>query len=193
MDKSDEVVLALVLIVFVAAAIWRRKKTQQENAVMKADMESTVKEAHEVVAAYGEVLERTNEPGIIFHSQADLPYPKEKIRKCIEMLLVLPHDDDTRRNALGVADVLLNSFIPDEEYRIVHRQRAGLSQALKDYTAGERDAMQICKTATDGVTQEREALLRQVEERTHREDLLTLERQKAIAANRSRLADLGKK
>jgi hypothetical protein len=122
----------------------------------------------------------------MFHSQADLPSTKAEIRKCIEMLLLLPADD-ARLNNLESADVFLNNFIPDEEYRIVHPQRAGLSQALKNYAAGERDAMQICKTATDGVTQEGKTHLRQVEERIRREGLLTLERHKAIAANRSRL------
>jgi hypothetical protein len=193
MDNLAEVVVVLVLIAFVAVVIWRRKKTQQKNALMKADMESAIKEAHDIVAAYGEVLERTSKPGIAFHSQADLPYPKEQIRKCIEMLLVLTHDDDTRLNTLEVGNVFLNNFIPDEEYRLIIPQMAGLSQALKAYADGERDAMQILKTATDGVTQEGEAHLRQVQERTRRENLLTLERHKKIAANRSRLADLGVK
>jgi hypothetical protein len=198
MDNLLKAVLVLALIALVTAAIWRlftrvsssTKNTLDGNALKKADMESAIKDASDVVAAYGEVLERTNEPGAIFRSQSDLPYTKAEIRKSIEHLLLLPHDD-TRINNLEVADMLLNNFIPDEEYRIVHALRAGLSQALKNYVAGERDAMQLCKSALDGNTQEREMSLRQVEERTRRENLLTLERHKAIAANRSRLADLG--
>ena len=193
MDNLAEVVLVLALIVFVATAIWRTKKSQQENVLKMANMKSAIKEAQDVVAAYGEVLERTNHPGILFHSQADLPYPKAKIRECLEMLLALAGDDDTRISTLESGSIFLNTFIPDEEYRIVHRQSAGLSQSLKDYAAGERDAMKILKTTGDGVTDEGEAYLRQVEERARREDLLTLERHKAIAANRSRLAGLGVK
>jgi FtsZ-interacting cell division protein ZipA len=200
MNNLPIVVLVLALIALVVGVIWRlltrvstrTKNPLDENAVKRADIESAIKEAHDVVAAYGEVLERTNEPGVIFHSQADLPHTKAEIRKCIEMLLLLPNDD-TRLNNLEAADIYLDNFIPDEEYRIVHPQRAGLSQALKSYAASERDAMQICKTATDGVTQEGEAHHRQVEERIRRENLLTLERHQAIAANRSRLAALGVK
>jgi hypothetical protein len=189
MDTSDELFLVLVLIVFVASAIWHRKKTQQD----KAELENAIEKALGVVADYREVLERTNDTGFIFRSEANLPYPKAEIRRCIEKLLALPFLDAERLDNLEACNVLLNDFIPDEEYRIVNLQTAGLSQAMRDIASGERDAVQIYKTAGDGVTEEGEALFRQVADRTRSENLLTQERHKAIAVIRSKLAEFGVK
>lgn len=154
-----------------------------------AELESAINDAEDVVEAYGEVLERTGGHSSLlhFHSQADLPYPKEKIRECIEMLLVLPVHNDKRINALETSNIHLNTFIPDEEYRIVLRQRAAISQALKEHAGGEQTALQVLKTVVDACTQDEQALIDQMEERTHREDQITQERHRVMAAKRTRL------
>jgi hypothetical protein len=88
--------------------------------------------------------------------------------------------DDTKRNNLEVVDMLLNDFVPDEDCCVVQHQRGGLSQALKNFNAGERDAMQLAKIVGDGVTQEGEAQLRQIEERVKHDNQTTLERHREL-------------
>ena len=145
-----------------------------------------IKKASRVVAAYGAVLEQVGKPGILFHPESDLPFTKAEIRQSIELLLVVP-TDDTKRNSLEVADMLLNNFIPDKDYGIVYQQRSGLSQALKNFYSGERGALQLAKTIGDGGTQEGEARLRQIEERVKRDDQTTLERHRGLRREADRL------
>ena len=153
----------------------------------RAQVESALKKASEVVAAYGAVLEREGKPGILFHPESDLPYTKIEIRNSIELLLLTPCDD-ARRNNLEVVDMLLNTFVPDKEYSLVVQQRGGLSQALKNFYAGESDGRKLAKHVMDGATQGGETQLRSVEERVEREDLATLERHRELRREADRLS-----
>jgi len=152
----------------------------------KAELDSAFKKASTVVAAYGAVLEQVAEPGILLHSESKLPFTKAEIRRSIELLLIVS-TDDTKRNNLEVADMFLNDFVPAEDYCIVQQQRGGLSQALKNFNAGQRDAMQLAKAVGAGVTQEGEAQLRQIEERVKRDNQTTLERHKELRREADRL------
>ena len=154
----------------------------------KADLESAIEKASKVVAAYGAVLEQeVEEPGILFHPESDLPYTKVKIRQAIELLLLVP-TGDTKRNNLEVADIHLNSFVPDEDYGVVNQQLSGLSQSLKKLYSDEKmDGFQVVKTVGEGVTQEGQARLRQIEERVGRNNQTTLERHRELRREADRL------
>lgn len=113
-----------------------------KDAPTRERLESAIKESYKIVSAYRAVLEQGRVRGIMYYPESDLPYAKAEIRQAIELLLVVP-TDEARRKQLEVADVFLNDFIPNEDYRIVNRQGAGLSQALKCFHADERDADQL--------------------------------------------------
>jgi hypothetical protein len=150
-------------------------------------LESALKKASTVVAAYGVILEAEGEPGILLHPESELPFTKAQIRQSIELLLFSPTDDATRDN-LEAGDILLNDFIPDEDYSVVHQQRVGLSQALKSLSSGEGiDGLQLAKTMGEGVTQEGEARLRKIEERVKGENQTTLERHRELRREADRL------
>jgi hypothetical protein len=93
-----------------------------EPSDAKVELDSALKKASAVVAAYGAVLEQVGETGILLHSESDLPFTKAEIRRSIEVLLIVS-TDDTKRNNLEVADMLLNDFVPDEDYSVVQHQR----------------------------------------------------------------------
>jgi hypothetical protein len=54
------------------------EESSQENALKRADMESLIKKAHDVVAAYGEVLERKTSLELCFILRPTCPLPKQK-------------------------------------------------------------------------------------------------------------------
>ena len=140
----------------------------------KAELDGARKNASTVVAAYGAVLEQGAGLGFCC-ILIEPPFPKTVIRQSIELVLSAS-TDDTKRNNLEVADMRLNDFVPDEDYCMVQHQAGGLSQALKNFTIGDRNAMQLAKTVAAGVTQEGEVQLRLIEERVKRDNQTTLER-----------------
>jgi hypothetical protein len=153
----------------------------------KAELESALKRASTVVAAYGVVLEAAGEPGILFHPESDLPFTKEKIRQSIELLLLIP-TDDARRNNLEVVDVLLDNFVPDEDFGVVRQQQGGLSQALTNMNSGGKmDALQLAKIVSSGVTPEGQSQLRQIQDRVKCNNQTTLARHKELRLEADRL------
>jgi hypothetical protein len=157
------------------------KKTTQ------AELEHAINKADSIVAAFGAILEQVGEPGIHLYPESGLPFTKLKIREAIEILLLIP-TDDTRRDNLEAVDVLLNDFVSDEEYRVVYQQRIGLSKALKSLSSGEKlDGLQLAKAMGEGVTQEGETQLRQINDRVKRENETTLERHRELRHEADRL------
>ena len=162
------------------AADGTKKTTQSE-------LEYAINKADSIVAAFGAILERVGETGIHLYPDSDLPFTKVKIRHAIEFLLFIP-TDDTRRDNLEAADVLLNDFVSDEEYRVVYQQRIGLSKALKSLSSGEKlDGLQLAKAMGEGVTEEGEAQLRQINDRVKRENETTRARHSELRHESNRL------
>jgi hypothetical protein len=155
--------------------------TDDPKTITKDKLDSALKKASTVVEAYGVILGAEGEPGILLHPESELPFTKAHIRQSIELLLFVPTTDDAMRDNLEAMDVLLSDFVPDEDYSVVHQQRVGLSQALKTISSGGKiDGLQLAKTMGEGVTQEGEARLRQIEERVRRENQTTLERHREL-------------
>lgn len=161
------------------------------------DVDKAMKTASEIVGAYGAVLEQARERRMHLHPESDLPFSKAQIRQSIELLLLFPTDDN-RRNTLECSDILLNDFVPDDDYRVVKQQRSGLGQAVKNWYRSEQDIDQfikatrqdrdqIIKTIREGTTQEGEARLQEIEERVSRDNQRTTERHKELRLEAARL------
>ena len=68
-----------------------------------------------VIAAYESFLSKWSEP---LGPESALPFPKALIRLAI-YLEVLEDPDNDQRNQLEIAYVQLESFVPDDEYRVL--------------------------------------------------------------------------
>jgi hypothetical protein len=79
---------------------------------------------------------------------------------------------------LEVGNVLLDSFLPDEDYAVVQQQTRGVSEALKKYYEGNRDVAELAEQICDGTTKEGETQLQLIQERVHLEN--TLKRNRAL-------------
>lgn len=143
------------------------------------DLNPSVARALDVIPAYGSVLEKESAPGIPFHPESLLPYTKSEIRNSIELLL-LAELDETRRNHLEGADVLLNNFIPDEEYKAIQRAQEGLSQALQMRASGERDTLKLARALVEGSSSETDSLLKEIQDRVAQANLVTLRQHRAL-------------
>jgi hypothetical protein len=108
-----------------------------------------------------------------------LPCAIEKIRQALELLLLVP-SNEAERNNLECLDVLLDDFIPDEDYAVVHQQRGGMSQALKILEAGEKDAKKVLEAFGSQDTEDGENKLRLIQDGVRRDNVATLERHKAL-------------
>lgn len=86
----------------------------------------------EIIAAYGSVLERC---ASAVEPEAALPYPKELIRQAIYDELAENPETDLREH-LEIAFVRLESFLPSEEFEIVHNFKLADSLAREMAKSG---------------------------------------------------------
>jgi hypothetical protein len=142
--------------------------------------------ATKVVAEYGAVLEQRTARGLSLFSEEELAQPKNEIRKCIEFLMLGPLDQLQRGN-LEVANMFLNDYISEAEYRGIESQQAALSKAVQLQAADGKDAMEIARLLLDSATPASQLLLRQIQDRVEQENKETLERHKLLRLASERL------
>jgi len=128
------------------------------------------KNASHIVVAYGRILEDSpTSLTILFRPESDLPYPKSIIRSALELLLLTIRDAETRKS-IEACDVLLNRFLPQDEYCVAYQQRAGLAQAVERFKPGVSVDITFLKPlVTEGATKEGEERLAQIVEQWKRE------------------------
>ena len=100
--------------------------------------------AAKVVAEYGAVLEQRTARGLSLFSEEELTQPKNEIRKCIEFLMLGPLDQLQRTN-LEVANMFLDDYISEADYRRIEPQQAALSKAIQLQAADDKDAMEMAR------------------------------------------------
>ena len=100
--------------------------------------------AAKVVAEYGAVLEQRTARGLSLFSEEELAQPKNEIRKCIEFLMLGPLDQLQRSN-LEVANMFLDDYISEADYRRIEPQQAALSKAIQLQAADDKDAMEMAR------------------------------------------------
>lgn len=137
----------------------------------------TLKHAKEVAAAYGQLIEESPVP--FYRPESQLPYSKAEIRECIELLLTEPLDV-SQRNALGCLNVILNDFIPDEEFNKIGKQDFALVQTLRLYGEGERDPQRLLRAMAEADTPETDSFRKQVDERVDKENKATLKKDRFL-------------
>ena len=136
-----------------------------------------LKYAQEVAAAYGKILEDNPSP---FHKpESLLPYSKAEIRECIELLLTEPLDA-SQRNALECGNVMLNDFIPDEEFNKISKRDDALVRSLQLFREGERDALRLAKVLAEADAPESDLFRKQVDERVDKENKATLKKNRFL-------------
>ena len=136
-----------------------------------------LKHAKEVAAAYGQLIEESPSP--FYRPESQLPYSKAEIRECIELLLTEPLDA-RQRNALECCNVLLNDFIPDEEFNKIGKRDDALVQTLQLYSEGERDAHRLARAMGEAETSETDSFRKQVDERVDKENEGTLKKNRFL-------------
>lgn len=142
--------------------------------------------ATKVVAEYGAVLEQRAARGLSLFSEKELTQPKNEIRKCIEFLMLGPLDQSQRSN-LEVANMFLNDYISEADYRGIEPQQSALSKAVQLQSADEKDAMEIARLLLDSATPASQLLLREIQDRVEQENKQTLERHKLLRLASERL------
>ena len=146
--------------------------------IPKASVKSlALKYAKEVVAAYGQLIEESPVP--FYRPESQLPYSKAEIRECIELLLSEPLDA-RRQNGLECLNVILNNFIPDEEFNKIGKRDVALVQTLRRYEEGERDPQRLSRAMAEADTPETDSFRKQVDERVDKEDKATLEKNRIL-------------
>ena len=96
-------------------AAWLKKFPLQEQ------VSPTENPCYAIIRAYGDVL--ANPQGSTpARSETELPYPKPLIRNAIAQVL-LKETDDQKRNALEVAYVSLEWFLPEDEFTPFRREK----------------------------------------------------------------------
>ena len=136
-----------------------------------------LKYAKEVAAAYGQLIEESPFP--FYRPESQLPYSKAEIRECIELLLSEPLDA-RRQNGLECLNVILNDFIPDEEFNKIGKQDFALVKTLKLYEEGERDAQRLARVMVEADTPETDSFRKQVDERVDKENEATLKKNRFL-------------
>jgi hypothetical protein len=136
-----------------------------------------LKYAKEVAAAYGQLIEESPVP--FYRPESQLPYSKAEIRECIELLLTEPLDA-RQRNGLECLTVILNDFIPDEEFSKIGKRDFALVKTLQLYEEGVRDAQRLARVIAEGDTIETDLFRKQVDERVDRENKATLKKIKFL-------------
>lgn len=132
-----------------------------------------LKYAKKVAAAFGQLIEESPVP--FYRPESQLPYRKAEIRECIELLLTEPLDD-RQRNGLECLTVILNDFIPDEEFNKIGKRDFALVKTLQLYEEGVRDAQRLARGIAEGDTPETDLFRKQVDERVDRENEATLKK-----------------
>jgi TPR repeat protein len=146
--------------------------------IPKSSLKSlALKYATEVAAAYGQLIEESPVP--FYRPESQLPYSKAEIRECIELLLSVPLDA-RRQNGLECLNVILNDFIPDEEFNKIGKQDFALVKTLKLYEEGERDALQLAKVLAEAEPHEAGSFRKQVDERVGKENETTLKKNRFL-------------
>ena len=136
-----------------------------------------LKYAKEVAAAYGQLVGESRH--LFYRPESQLPYSKVEIRECIELLLTEPLDDK-QRNALECGNVMLNDFIPDEEFNKIGKRDDALVQMLDLYDAGDRDAQRLLMAMGEADTPETDSFRKQVYERVGKENEATLKKNRFL-------------
>ena len=136
-----------------------------------------LKYAKEVAAAYGQLIEESPVP--FYRPESQLPYSKAEIRECIELFLTEPLDV-RQRNALECGNVMLNDFIPDEEFNKIGKRDEALVQTLQLYREGERDALRLAKVLAEADPHEADSFRKQVDERVEKENETTLKKNRFL-------------
>lgn len=136
-----------------------------------------LKHAKEVTAAYGQLIEES--PGPFYRPESQLPYGKAEIRECIELLLSEPLDA-SRKNGLECLNVILNDFIPDEEFDKIGKQDFALVKTLQLYKDGERDAQRLARVITEAHSPETDSFRKQIDEQVDRENESTLKKNRFL-------------
>lgn len=138
---------------------------------------AALKYAKEVAAAYGQVIEESLSP--FYKPESQLPYRKAEIRECIELLLTEPLDAN-QRNSLECGNVLLNDFIPDEEFNKIGKRDDALVQTLRLYSEGERDAHRLASVMAESDIPEADSFRKQIDERVGKENEATLKKNRFL-------------
>lgn len=99
---------------------------------MHHDYEQQLKNAEQIVNAYGKVLAQLD--GINYgHPQSLLPCDREEIKSAIQLLLwELEGDEQDICNSLAQSYVYLAQFIPDDEAQIIATGQSILSSSNFD-------------------------------------------------------------
>lgn len=142
--------------------------------------------ATKVVAEYGAVLEQRTARGLSLFSEKELTHPKNEIRKCIEFLMLGPLDQSQRDN-LEVANMFLNDYISEADYRGIEPQQSALSKAIQLQAADDKDAMEMARLLLESATPASQLLLREIQDRIEQENKETLERHKLLRLASERL------
>ena len=89
--------------------------------------------------------------------------------------------DARRQNGLECLNVILNDFIPDEEFNKIGKQDFALVKTLKLYEEGERDAQRLARVMAEADTPETDSFRKLVDERVAKEDEATLKKNRFLS------------
>jgi len=134
-----------------------------ENGVF---LDSRMEQRSRIVRAYLKVLENTKGPVAV---EDELPFPKEQIGQAILRELAEEPDCDLRRR-LEIAYVLLESFIPYEDYRTIEDFKSASLCAqqvadMADPTSILRSAQMMKKADGDNAVRLQEKIYEKMRER----------------------------
>ena len=95
--------------------------------------------------------------------------------------------DQLQRNTLEVANMFLNDYISEADYRGIEPQQSALSKAIQLQAADDKDAMEMARLLLDSATPASQLLLRQIQDRVEQDNKETLERHKLLRIASERL------
>lgn len=141
--------------------------------------DSTRERRSRIILSYLRVIEDMRGPIAV---DCDLPFPKEQIGQAILCELAEDPDSDLRRR-LEIAFVLLESFIPYEEYRVIEDFKSASLWAMQiadmgDPTSIIRSARIVRKAKGDSAVRLQEKIYKKMRKR----QLLLLQLQRGDAA-----------
>jgi len=142
--------------------------------------------ATKVVAEYGAVLEQRTARGLSLFSEQELAQPKNEIRQCIELLMLGPLDQ-LQRNTLEVANMFLNDYISEADYRGIEPQQSALTKVIQLQAADDKDAMEMARLLLESATPASQLLLKRIQDRVQQDNKETLERHKLLRLASERL------
>lgn len=125
-----------------------------------------------IIKAYGQFLASAAPGGAsVFANEADLPFPKDTIRRALVMALCETRDAEERRH-LENALVLLEGFLPPDEYALFRgfdEAVSGVLQAVKE--SSTLSTLEMAKRIAESSPRDSEALREQIRQRhTHQLD-----------------------